>query len=72
MSSRGNDDLVDTDDSDEGLQSNLRTPERLRLPNGNNLPRTLSNRHERNTTTPLRITDEGRSDTKLEKQKKGV
>ena len=69
MSSRGNDGLVNTDNTDEILQTNLHTPERLRLQHGNNLPRTLTNRHERNTVTLLRITDKGRSDTKLEKQK---
>ena len=69
MSSRDNNGLVDTDDSDEGLQTTLRTPERPQLQRGNNLSRTLTNRHERNTVTPLRIRDEGRSDTELEKQK---
>ena len=47
MSSRGNDGLVDTDNTDEILQTNLHTPERLRLQHGNNLPRTLINRHEK-------------------------
>ena len=63
MSIRGNDGLVDTDDTDEILQTYLRTPERLRLQHRNNLPRTLTNRHKRNTVTPLMITDKGRSDT---------
>ena len=63
MSSRDNNGLVDTDDSDEGLWTNVRIPERLWLQNGNIIPRTLSNRHETNTVTPSRITDEGRSDT---------
>ena len=69
MSSRGNDGLVDTDDTDEILQDSLRTPERLRLQHGNNLPRTLTNIHERNTVTLLRITDKGRRESDLEKQK---
>ena len=47
MASRGNDGFVDTDDKDEILQTNLCTPERLRLQHGNNLPRTLTNRHEK-------------------------
>ena len=47
MSSRGNDGLVNTDNTDEILQTNLHTPERLRLQHGNNLPRTLTNRHEK-------------------------
>ena len=51
MSSRDNNDLVDTDDSDEGLQTTLRTPERAQLQHGNNLSRTLTNRHERNIVT---------------------
>ena len=69
MSSRDNNGIVDTDDSDEGLQTALRTPERSQLQHGNNLSRKLTNRHERNTVTLLRIRDEGRSDTELEKQK---
>ena len=69
MSSRDNDGLVDTDDSNEDLQTTLCTPERAQLQRGNNLSRTLTNRHERNTVTPLRISDEGRSDTELVKQK---
>ena len=68
MSSRGNDGLVNTDNTDEILQTNLHTPERLRLQHGNNLPRTLTNRYAKKTVTPLRITDKGRSDTKLEKK----
>ena len=47
MSLRGNDGLVNTDNTDEILQTNLHTPERLRLQHGNNLPRTLTNRHEK-------------------------
>ena len=47
MSSRGNDGLVNTDNTDEILQTNLHTPERLRLQHGSNLPRTLPNRHEK-------------------------
>ena len=69
MSIRGNDGLVDTDDTDEILQDKLRTPERLQLQHGNNLPITWTNWHERNTVTPLKLTEKGRSDTKLEKQK---
>ena len=69
MSSRDSNGLVDTDDSDEILQTALRTPERAQLQHGLNRSRTLTNRHERNTVTPLRIRDEGRSDTELEKQK---
>ena len=69
MPLRGNNDLLDTDDSDEGLQTDLCTPERSRLQHGNYLSRTLTNRHERNTVTPLRMRDEGRSDAELEKQK---
>ena len=70
MSSIGNNDLVDTDDSDEVLQNTLRTPESSRFQHGKKLSRTLTNRHERSTVTPLRELDNERSDTKLEKQKK--
>ena len=65
---RGNNGLGDTDDSDGGLQTALRTLERSWLQHGNNLPRTLTNMHERNTVTPLRITDKGRSESYFEKK----
>ena len=38
---------MNTDNTDEILQTNLHTPERLRLQHGNNLPRTLTNKHEK-------------------------
>ena len=69
MSLRGNNDLVDTDDSDEGLQTNLHNPKRSWLWHGNNLSRTLTNRHERNTVTLMRIADKVINESKLEKQK---
>ena len=69
MSLRGNNDLVDTDDSDEGLQTNIHTTERPQLKHGNNMSRTLTNRHKRNTVTLTRITNKGRSESKLEKLK---
>ena len=69
MASKGNDDLVDTDDDDNGWQTGIRTPQRSQLQHGNHISRTLTNRHERNTITPLRITNYGRSESTLEKQK---
>ena len=72
MYSRGNNDLVDTDDSDEGLETNLHTPERSWLQYGNNMSRALTNRYDRNTVTLLKITDKGRSKSKLEKQNMSI
>ena len=51
---------MDTDNTDESLQIDLRTPERPWLRHGNNMSRSLTNRNKRNTTIiPLRITDKG-------------
>ena len=58
------------DDYDEGLQTDLRTPERSQLQHGSYSSRTLTNRHKRNIVTPLRITDKERSESDLEKQKR--
>ena len=69
MSLRGNNDFVNTDASDESLQTNFCAPERSWLQHGNNMSRTLTNRQEINTVTLSRITDKGRSESKLEKQK---
>ena len=72
MYSRDNDGLVNTDDTNESLQTDTRAPIRLRLQHRHNLSKSLKNSNGRNTITPLRITDKGRSEIKLEKQKKCI